>query len=491
MTDQNADEKKEILPALRIKREPYRIFNLAFALMTVIPFLVFLYLLATEFFSLEIFIGDVAFVLLSSFFLALSGYCLGYSILRNSFEKVVSYAEETKKAYAQLKGTQAMLVHAEKFKAIGQLASSIAHEVKNPLGILLQDIVYLEENVAAEKDVPKVLAMMKKNIERADEIIRGLLDFSRISEIDIKPQEINKVIENALVLVHHRVELEHIKFVKELADGLPLVLADSIKMEQAFVNLLLNSIQAMPNGGTLTIRSHKLELDKAGKGIGRRADDIFELGETAVEVEIEDTGIGMSEETLGRIFEPFFTSKETARGTGLGLAVTRNIIDLHKGLMDIKSKQAQGTKVTLTLKTTAAEIKEPQRAGAVNVNRKRIIIVDDEQDFLDIVKLNLEATQKYEVMTLSAPKDIISKVHDFKPDVILLDILLPGIDGLQACEMLNRDPAGKDIPVIILSALDTDSDKLRAYKLGVVDYITKPVKKETLIAKIEKALQFK
>ena len=120
--------------------------------------------------------------------------------------------------------------------------------------------------------------------------------------------------------------------------------------------------------------------------------------------------------------------------------------------------------------------------------KKKIMIIDDENDFLEITKLNLEQTNKYEVMALSQAKEIISQLHTFEPNLILLDILMPGIDGLKACEVLNEDPLGRITPIIILSALDKSQDKLKAYKLGVVDYITKPVDKNKLISKIEKAL---
>jgi len=125
------------------------------------------------------------------------------------------------------------------------------------------------------------------------------------------------------------------------------------------------------------------------------------------------------------------------------------------------------------------------------MEKKRIMIVDDEEHFLNVTKINLERTGKYDVMTLSNAKDIISQVKKFAPDVILLDILMPAVDGVETCKMLNEDPIGKRIPIITLSALDTDKDKLMMYKLGVVDFLTKPIEKNDLITKIEKALQFK
>ena len=125
------------------------------------------------------------------------------------------------------------------------------------------------------------------------------------------------------------------------------------------------------------------------------------------------------------------------------------------------------------------------------MEKKKIIIVDDEEDFLEITKLNLEKTGKYEIMTLSSAKNIITKLHEFKPDVILLDVLMPGIDGLTACEMLNKDPLGISTPIIIISALSSNRDKLKAYKLGIVDYLTKPIDKNTIIASIEKSFKYK
>ncbi|MFC1508136.1 PleD family two-component system response regulator [Candidatus Omnitrophota bacterium] len=123
------------------------------------------------------------------------------------------------------------------------------------------------------------------------------------------------------------------------------------------------------------------------------------------------------------------------------------------------------------------------------MEKKRIMVVDDEVDFLTLIKINLETTGKYEVMTLSNSLDIIPKMQAFKPNIILLDILMPKMDGVEACKMLNADSIGKGIPIIMLSALDTDQDKLMMYKLGVIDFLVKPIEIDELIARIEKALK--
>lgn len=125
------------------------------------------------------------------------------------------------------------------------------------------------------------------------------------------------------------------------------------------------------------------------------------------------------------------------------------------------------------------------------MDKKKILVIDDEEDYLKITKLNLEETGNYEVMPLIDARGVINCVHSFKPDIILLDMLMPAVGGIEVCDMLNNDSLGAEIPIIIVSAVDKHGDKLSAYRAGVVYYITKPAGKDDLIAKIEKALSYK
>jgi two-component system alkaline phosphatase synthesis response regulator PhoP len=122
------------------------------------------------------------------------------------------------------------------------------------------------------------------------------------------------------------------------------------------------------------------------------------------------------------------------------------------------------------------------------MEKKKVMLVDDEEDFLKLTKLNLEATGRFEVLTLASGIDIVPQLHNFKPDILVLDILMPKVDGIEICHILNDDPVGQQTPLIILSALFKETDKREAYKLGVFDYVVKPVDAATLISKIDKAL---
>ena len=257
---------------------------------------------------------------------------------------------ELRTALTNLKEMQGQLIQAAKLEAIGRLASGVAHEVRNPLGTILQAVDYLEGKIPSGQK--EILQMIKNNIKRADNIIRTLIDFSKATQLNLSAEDINPVLEASLVLIQHRTRLENIELIKELEEGLPKVLIDRIRIEQVFVNILINAVEAMPQGGKLRIRTYKKQLSKTGFRIGRRKNDgdYFEPRETIVVAEIEDRGAGISEDNLKEIFEPFFTTKGPDRGTGLGLSVTKNIIDLHKGLIDVKSKVGEGTKVIISLK---------------------------------------------------------------------------------------------------------------------------------------------
>jgi PAS domain S-box-containing protein len=240
------------------------------------------------------------------------------------------------------KQTEEELLRSEKLASLGQLAASVAHEVNNPLaGILVYVKLFLkkfkEKNLQSEKSETQLLKM-EKELERTSRIIRNLLDFARQSEPTMRSIDTNKVIEAALLLAGNQINLENIKLEKKLNPNLPPVLADFDKIQQVLINIILNAIQAMPEGGTLTITSSLagvVELDKAQKN--------------AVRIDIEDTGIGIPKENLSKLFTPFFTTKERGKGVGLGLSVVHGIIGKHKGRIEVESEPDIGTKFTIYL----------------------------------------------------------------------------------------------------------------------------------------------
>ncbi|MDD5436999.1 MAG: ATP-binding protein [Candidatus Omnitrophica bacterium] len=192
--------------------------------------------------------------------------------------------------------------------------------------------------------------MLKESVRRADNIVSSLLNFSKATALNLQPEDINSIVTSSLALVKNQYKFEHIKIIEELASGMPKVLADKARIEQVFVNILLNAIQAMPGGGNIVIRSYCKPLAQVGNGVGRRNGDSFKIGEQAAIVEFEDSGSGISEVSMKKIFDPFFTTKGPGGGTGLGLPVSRNILFMHKGLLYAESRAGKGTKMTVVLK---------------------------------------------------------------------------------------------------------------------------------------------
>ncbi len=346
------DKDRDVLKITQeLKREFRHKLDIAFAIMTVIPFLVFFYLLSTKLKLLHVLIGNTGLILAVTLILSFVGYLFGFSMLRSSLDEITRETESVNLAYAELRKTQELLLQAEKLKAIGELASGIAHEVRNPLGIILQDINYLEEN-GVDSETGKLLEMMKKNIIRADSIINTLVDFSRMSQINIVPVDVKLIIDNSISLVKKRAEFGEITLIKEINSRLPRVLADTLKMEQVLLNIFLNAVHAMPSGGRIFIRAYAKKIGELDiLPLAVRSQNFSGSQEDAVVIEIEDNGAGIPKENLGRVFDPFFTTRGPKQGVGLGLTVARNIIDMHKGFINIDSVEGSGTSVSIILKT--------------------------------------------------------------------------------------------------------------------------------------------
>jgi two-component system, cell cycle sensor histidine kinase and response regulator CckA len=248
-----------------------------------------------------------------------------------------------------LKNAQLQVIQAEKMESVGRLAAGVAHEVKNPLAVILSGINYLSGRSAGDETAAGVVAEMQKAVERADQIIGGLLDFSAPRNLELAFEDLNAVVGQALLLVNHEVEKHRVKVVTALGEDLPRVRLDKRKIEQVLINVFLNAIQAMPEGGTLTVKTFLRTPTPGGPPAGSRGAHLLKSFGRAVVVEVDDTGVGVPEGQLRKVFEPFFTTKPTRKGTGLGLTVTKAIVDMHGGKVDIRNRPGGGFRVSILL----------------------------------------------------------------------------------------------------------------------------------------------
>jgi len=259
--------------------------------------------------------------------------------------------EDLQKSREKLKSAHQQLMQAERLETVGRMAAGVAHEVQNPLQILLMSLDYLSQRISDRDAVlDGVLNEMRNATQRADMIIRGLLDFSRSDDLVLKAQDLNTLVNNALALVKHTLSQHGVELQTHLAPELPPLALDGMKIEQVFVNLFTNSIHAMPEGGALTVQTRAERLTETHRDAGSREAGHFYAGDMVVMVEIEDTGNGIPPEMLRKVFDPFFTTKATGKGTGLGLAIVKKIVDLHSGEIEITNRPEGGVRCRLMFK---------------------------------------------------------------------------------------------------------------------------------------------
>ncbi len=253
--------------------------------------------------------------------------------------------KELRKAYEELKMSEAMLVQSEKMASLGQLSAGIAHELKNPLSIILQGIAYIQSSVE-DGTLIDACDRIKKSAIRADMVIQNLLSFSRQAPPSFSEEDINSIIEESLTMVEHQMNLQNIEIIRNYSRRIPAARMDGNQIKQVFINIFINAAEAMKDGGIITLTT------TAGTDNG---------GEPCVKAVITDTGTGIPEEILKKVLDPFFTTKSSSGGTGLGLSVTKGIVDRHHGSIVISSKEGKGTTVTITLPCNPLE-----KGGAFN-----------------------------------------------------------------------------------------------------------------------------
>jgi signal transduction histidine kinase len=233
----------------------------------------------------------------------------------------------------QLVRRHEMLVQAHKLKAVGTLTAGVAHELNNPINNIMLTAETLREeydDLPYEEQLDMVNDLVAQS-ERAQKIVRNLLDFARESEIESEAHEVQDLIEDTLRLATNQIKLSKVKVKGDLAPNLPPVYGDRRQLEQVFLNIVLNALDAMPKGGSLSI------------SCGTTAD------RELVSVAFADTGIGIPEHRISDVFNPFFTTKPDAKGTGLGLSVSLGIIRQHGGDIEVKSEVGKGTTFTVLL----------------------------------------------------------------------------------------------------------------------------------------------
>jgi len=253
--------------------------------------------------------------------------------LKKANEKLILWGKTLEKRVEErtqeLREMQDSFMRSEKLASLGKMAAGVAHEINNPLTSILLNTHLMLEKVEKNSRFRENLNLIADETSRCSEIVKGLLEFSRQNPPEKNFADVNDLINLTLSILENQVAFQNIKIIKNLDKNLPQIQIDINKMKQVFWNLMINSAEAMPEGGTLTLTSRLSENSKY------------------IEIEFKDTGLGISKENLNKLFDPFFTTK--GGGTGLGLAVSYGIIEQHKGKIEVQSKKYQGSTFAISL----------------------------------------------------------------------------------------------------------------------------------------------
>lgn len=255
-------------------------------------------------------------------------------------ELVQKRTEKLKKTNEELRLKEEQLIQSGKMAAIGQLASGVAHEINNPLAVIMNNAQLIQRSIEKSKldgdDVREMIESIKRAVERGKRITQSLLEFSHVSSAAFAPVSVNEVIDKVLSLIEYEMSLENVSIKKNLQPDSPKILGDAQLLQQVFFNLIINAQWAIKQksareGGRITIESQYIP------------------GDNFISVIVSDTGKGIPQDNLNRIFEAFFTTKPAGKGTGLGLSIVYNIITKHKGLIKVSSEVDKGTSFKIAL----------------------------------------------------------------------------------------------------------------------------------------------
>lgn len=253
----------------------------------------------------------------------------------SALAELSAIAIQKARLYERIVDVEEHLRQNEKLSALGLLAAEVAHEIRNPLTVMKMLYHSLDLKFAPNDPRARDAAIMGEKMDHLNRIMEQILDFARSAEPKLGPVDVNKLIEDLGLLTRHKLKQQNVELVRKLAPDLPLVLADAVQLEQAFLNLILNALQAMPGGGRLTLTTAVVAPARGGRP-------------AQIEIKFKDTGEGMNAEQQRRAFTSLLNTTKS-QGTGLGLALVQRVVETHRGEITLKSRPGRGTTFQIVL----------------------------------------------------------------------------------------------------------------------------------------------
>jgi PAS domain S-box-containing protein len=384
-----------------------------------------------------------------------------------------------REAEIELSKAQDALRQAQKMEAIGQLTGGIAHDFNNLLTGIIGSLDLVRRRMATNSsdDIPRLMDAASTCAQRAAALTHRLLAFGRRQSLDIRPNDVNRIITSIEDLLQ-RTMGERFELICKLSGNLWTAFTDANQLESALLNLAINARDAMPDGGRLTIETVNIQLDKAYTSLH---EDV-QPGDY-VTVSVSDTGIGMTPEILEKAIDPFFTTKPVGEGTGLGLSVIYGFIKQSRGHLRIYSEVGQGTTVKLYLpraQQTAVELK-PVAIETPRGHGETVLVVEDDATVRSVISDALQDLG-YNVLTASDARFAIPLLQSKETiELLISDVILPHVNGGKLAEIARI--ARPTLKVLFVSGYAEDAIVRGDFDVGM-DMLTKPFALDTLGAKV-------
>lgn len=385
---------------------------------------------------------------------------------------------------SERKRMEAAILHAQKIDSIGNLAGGIAHDFNNILAAILGSASIMRRHMPEDHEFAKYFEIIEGAAHRGSSLTRQLLTFARKTENVVKPVDIHKLIDQTLVLFERGVTKEiHVE--RRFAQELIGVNADEGQIQQALLNVLLNARDAMPNGGRVTITTTTTIVD---------AHTIAHFSSVKpgrfVAITISDTGIGMDEKMRSRVFEPWFTTKES--GTGLGLSVVYGVVQSHGGFINLESDLGRGTSFTIYLPVSDQPVRVAEQKRRIRLPRgsENILIIDDEVSVCEIARDMLTGLG-YTVMYVHDGKSGVEfyRTRRASIDLVLMNMNMPLMGGRETFRRLKS--INPDLPILIVTGHGRAVVDEGSWASEISGYLQKPFQLEDLATKVRAVLDGK
>jgi PAS domain S-box-containing protein len=386
---------------------------------------------------------------------------------------------------SEQRSLEAQLYQAQKMEALGTLVAGVAHEINNPINLIMFNVPLLqriwrdfqpilEEQARREsnrkyggltydflkENLAQLLSDMDLAANRVTKIVKGLKDFSKRTDFAERSViQINEAVENAIRLTQSTLIKAKIDLVLDLGDDLPEMEGNLQSVEQIILNLVINAVEAIGDkGGQIQITTD------------------YQKKSEQILVSIKDNGRGIDSSISDRIFDPFVTDRQAEGGTGLGLSVTYNLVQVHDGKIDFQSEKGKGTTFTVIFPIRS---KKPAK----------ILVVDDDKTIRSTLAQALTRSAPYEVEKASNGIEALIKLGTYRPDLLILDILMPEMDGAEVCRSIRKEPNLAGMKVLIITGYPSEPKLKDVAKMGFSNIIVKPFDLQTFVDKVDDILR--